>query len=149
MLYSIITTYAVCTANTRTATCDEVLNVLTMFLVRFDMGSLLPDSSKWRLAVSGKDFAVWESTKVRTNVDKRGDAKETVPTDIPTDIPKSSLHHLQSSHELKLSGKMSCKTVRRILNEVPNLVQTDDKSDEVLDDCNITHPDSTSPSKSS
>lgn len=78
-------------------------------------------------------------------MDKRGDAKETVPTD----IPKSSLHHLQSSHELKLSGKMSCKTVRRILNEVPNLVQTDDKSDEVLDDCNITHPDSTSPSKSS
>ncbi|KAH7314864.1 hypothetical protein KP509_21G024900 [Ceratopteris richardii] len=32
---------------------------------RFDMGSLLPDSVNWKLALSGVDFAVWESTKAK------------------------------------------------------------------------------------
>ncbi|KAH7372909.1 hypothetical protein KP509_17G028300 [Ceratopteris richardii] len=95
---------------------------------RFHMGALFPDPSNWKLALSGKDFAIWESTRIRdTNI--REDPKE----EVKVDLPNSGLHMLRSPYQVKLSGKMSCKTVRRILNEVPDLVS--DK--ETREDCNL------------
>ncbi|KAH6555149.1 hypothetical protein KP509_1Z278000 [Ceratopteris richardii] len=58
---------------------------------RFHMGALFPDPSNWKLALSGKDFAIWESTRIRdTNI--REDPKE----EVKVDLPNSGLHMLRS-----------------------------------------------------
>lgn len=105
------------------------------------MGHLLPDSSKWRLAASGKSFAIWESTKLQTKAQYH---EENVNKQNVDDTSKRKINYVHPSHPIKLSGKMSCSTVTRIVNEVPELVENPDDNDHRLHDCSIDYPEEVS-----
>lgn len=82
------------------------------------MGCLLPDSSSWRLAASGKDYAVWESTKPlpEQSVDNASPPSSDLAVDVEP-LPLST-----TTHPVRITPKMSEETVRRILEEAPELV---------------------------
>jgi hypothetical protein len=88
------------------------------------MGSLLPDPGQWKLAMSGHEFAIWEPVKMQSGLEKR---KQGRTLDISVASPQRS-EVMQSTYPLNLSDKMSCRTVRRILREVPELVRPESRS---------------------
>ena len=93
------------------------------------MGSLLPDPGKWKLAMSGNEFAIWELIKMQSGFEKRKEGR-TMEISVAS---QSRSELLRSAYPLKLSDTMSCSTMRQILNEVPELVKTESKS--MIDHC--------------
>ena len=80
------------------------------------MGLLLPDERIWKLASSGKNYAVWENIRppVTNNI---------IPSLIDEDealYSKGPLHNVPI--KLQLLNKMSGETRKRILAEYPELI---------------------------
>lgn len=83
-----------------------------------DMGLLLPNERFWKLATSGENYAIWESTTpptttmelpIQTHEDVKLDHKS-VPNNLPIKV--------------RLVNTMSTKTKKRILEEYPELLDT-------------------------
>nr|PNR35675.1 hypothetical protein PHYPA_021525 [Physcomitrium patens] len=92
--------------------------VLVKLGPRMDMGLLLPNERFWKLATSGENYAIWESTTpptttmelpIQTHEDVKLDHKS-VPNNLPIKV--------------RLVNTMSTKTKKRILEEYPELLDT-------------------------
>ncbi|KAH9532111.1 hypothetical protein CY35_19G072200 [Sphagnum magellanicum] len=83
---------------------------------RMDMGRLVPSAQDWKLASYGDRFAVWES-------------RQSPPPKIESHFAEPELEwpRIEPSHKVHLIDKMTHRTKKRILEEVPNLVDDDER----------------------
>lgn len=82
------------------------------------MGKLLPDDREWKLAASGEDYAIWESKKM-------------LPPQIPLHQfipePLEGVEH-EPTHKVRVTKKMTLETQKRIMEEIPNLIDKDEQN---------------------
>lgn len=83
---------------------------------RMDMGRLAPSEQDWKLASYGDRFAVWESRRLP-------------PPKIESQFAEPELEwpRVEPSHKVHLIDKMTHRTKKRILEEIPNLVDDDER----------------------
>jgi hypothetical protein len=81
-----------------------------------DMGRLAPSEQDWKLASYGDQFAVWES-------------RRSPPPKIESHFaePEREWPRIEPSHKVHLIDKMTRQTKKRILEEIPNLVDDDER----------------------
>lgn len=78
------------------------------------MGGLLPDKNTWTIYMTGTDWAVWETNRPIGALPENDE-------DEPLPPPRSPVKN-RPSHPVHLTSKMSEETKRRILKDVPQLV---------------------------
>lgn len=89
---------------------------------RMEMGKLLPEDKDWKIAASGENYAVWESTKPPPKP-QLPVIEEKICGMPSCKDPGDRAPQLMPSHHVHLNmGKMSKETQSRILKEIPNLV---------------------------
>ncbi|XP_024544858.1 alpha-amylase [Selaginella moellendorffii] len=100
---------------------------------RFDMGPLLPKSSTWKLVMAGSEYAIWESTKKMAGV---------APSEPEIIVVKSGPSETGDENiEVKITSDMSCETVNRIMEEVPDMVSNLHDVEKVVEECKVEYED--------
>ncbi|BBM98787.1 alpha-amylase [Marchantia polymorpha subsp. ruderalis] len=89
---------------------------------RMDMGGLLPDKNTWTIYMTGTDWAVWETNRPIGALPENDE-------DEPLPPPRSPVKN-RPSHPVHLTSKMSEETKRRILKDVPQLVDPAERKKE-------------------
>ncbi|XP_024541601.1 alpha-amylase [Selaginella moellendorffii] len=103
---------------------------------RFDMGTLVPNPTAWKIIMTGPEFAIWENMKEHAIL-----PQPKLTSDIVINAAGgSAADATKTDVEIKITTDMSCGTVGRIMQEVPGLVSNAKDLSDTLKSCKLPPP---------